>query len=58
MLGIWTQSSMWHGIAAAPIFAWELALGVWLVIKGFKPSRVTAGMTAAGSPAAYQNTAV
>jgi hypothetical protein len=58
MLGIWTQSSMWHGIAAAPIFAWELALGVWLVIKGFKPSRVTAGMIAAGSPAAYQNTAV
>jgi hypothetical protein len=58
MFGIWTQSSVWHGIAAAPIFAWELSLGVWLVIKGFKPSRVTAGMTAAGSPPAYQNTAV
>ena len=25
-------------IATAPIFAWELSLGLWLVIKGFKPS--------------------
>ena len=58
MFGIWTQSTVWHGIAAAPIFAWELSLGVWLVIKGFKPSPVTAGMTAAGSPPVYQNSAV
>jgi hypothetical protein len=32
-------------IATAPIFAWELSLGLWLVIKGFKPSPITAGMT-------------
>lgn len=25
-------------IATVPIFAWELSLGLWLVIKGFKPS--------------------
>ena len=33
-----------------PIFAWELSLGVWLVDKGFKPSPITTGMTAAGNP--------
>jgi hypothetical protein len=25
-------------IATAPIFVWELSLGLWLVVKGFKPS--------------------
>jgi Domain of unknown function (DUF4386) len=31
-------------IATVPIFLWELSLGVWLVVKGFKPSPITAGM--------------
>jgi len=31
-------------IATVPIFVWELSLGVWLVVKGFKPSPITAGM--------------
>jgi hypothetical protein len=30
-----------HVIAAAPIFFWELSLGVYLVVKGFKPSPAT-----------------
>jgi Domain of unknown function (DUF4386) len=25
-------------LAALPVAAWELSLGVWLVVKGFKPS--------------------
>ncbi|HEX2048775.1 MAG TPA: hypothetical protein VHF27_13495 [Acidimicrobiales bacterium] len=28
-------------IAALPVAAWELSLGVWLVVKGFKPSPLT-----------------
>jgi hypothetical protein len=32
------------GVATAPIFVWELSLGVWLVVKGFEPSPITAGM--------------
>jgi hypothetical protein len=36
-----------HVIAAAPIFFWELSLGGHLVVKGFKPSPLTA--RAAGS---------
>jgi hypothetical protein len=32
-----------HVILAAPIFFWELSLGVYLVVKGFRPSPITAG---------------
>jgi hypothetical protein len=35
-------------VATVPIFVWELSLGLWLVVKGFKPSPITAGMLAAG----------
>jgi hypothetical protein len=31
---------------ALPVAAWELSLGVWLVVKGFKPSSLTTGITA------------
>ncbi|MGY1836067.1 DUF4386 domain-containing protein [Blastococcus sp. SYSU DS0510] len=31
-----------HGLAALPIAAWELSLGVYLVVRGFLPSPVTA----------------
>src|ERR1700722_1960839 len=34
-------------LAALPVAAWELSLGVWLVVKGFRPSPITAGMPAA-----------
>jgi hypothetical protein len=39
--GGYELGSVWHGIAAAPIFAWELSLGVWMVVKGFKPAPIT-----------------
>src|SRR2546421_416763 len=31
---------------ALPIALWEFSLGVWLVVKGFQPSPITAGMGA------------
>ena len=37
-------SSSW-GIAAIPIALWEFSLGVWLIVKGFRPSPITAGMS-------------
>jgi hypothetical protein len=43
--------------AAFPVAAWELSLGVWLVVKGFRPSPITAAMDAAGTPRAYQEVA-
>jgi len=41
--------------AALPVAAWELSLGVWLVVKGFKPSPITAGMTATDTAPAYHD---
>ena len=38
-------------IATIPIFVWELSLGVWLVVKGFKPSPITAGTAEPKVPA-------
>ena len=42
-------------LAALPVAAWELSLGLWLVIKGFKPSSITAGMTATDTAPAYHD---
>jgi|SRR5829696_7022778 len=38
LLGLNDQVSVWSGIVAAPIFAWEPSLGIWLIVKGFDPS--------------------
>ncbi len=46
------------GLAGIPVAAWELSLGVWLVVKGFRPSPITAGIDAASTPGAYQDVAV
>jgi hypothetical protein len=45
-------------VAALPVALWELSLGVWPVVKGFKPSPITAGMVAAGTPPAYRDVTV
>ena len=47
-----------RAIATFPVAAWEFSLGVWLVVKGFRPSPVTAGMEAASSPPAYSDVTV
>jgi|SRR5437868_306395 len=48
MFGLWDQVSVPSAIATIPIALWELSLGIWLVVKGFRPSPITAGMTASG----------
>ena len=58
MFGIWEQVSLPAGIATVPIALWEVSLGVYLVVKGFKPSPVTAGMTAAETRPAYHHASV
>ena len=45
-------------LAAVPVGAWELSLGVWLVVKGFRPSPITAAIDAATTPSAHQDVAV
>jgi hypothetical protein len=44
-------------LAALPVGAWELSLGVWLVVKGFMPSPNLTGMATASAPPAYQDVA-
>jgi hypothetical protein len=48
--GAYPLGSLWHGIASAPIFAWELSLGAWMAVKGFRPSAITATTVPADAP--------
>jgi hypothetical protein len=41
LFGLFDQVSAPAVLAAFPIAAWEFSLGVWLVVKGFKPSPIT-----------------
>ena len=55
------QHSSLTGLAVLPVIpvaAWEFSLGVWLAVKGFKPSPITAEIDAASTPRAYQDVAV
>lgn len=45
-------------LAAVPVAAWELSLGLWLTVKGFKPSPITTGMATASTPPSCQDAAV
>src|SRR5258705_12593472 len=48
-IGSYGLGAVWHGIAAAPIFVWELSLGVWMVVKGFRSSAITTTPSLVGS---------
>jgi hypothetical protein len=58
MFGLKDQLSTLSGLAVLPIALWEFSLGVYLVVKGFKPSPVTAGMTTNSTPHTYHDAAV
>lgn len=49
MFGVNEQFSLLSLVALPGIFFWELSLGVYLVVKGFRPSPLTAGTTGAGA---------
>jgi hypothetical protein len=42
LFGAFAQVSLPVAIATIPEFLWELSLGIYLVVKGFKPSPITA----------------
>jgi hypothetical protein len=46
IFGVFDQTSPVGVIAALPIALWEFSLGVWLVVRGFSPSPITAATTA------------
>jgi hypothetical protein len=50
ILGLNEQTSVLSGIVVIPIFLWELSLGLWLTVKGFRPSAVAALAADPGTP--------
>lgn len=52
MLGAWTQMTAIGTVAALPVAAWEFALGIWLVAKGFRPEALAALPSPVLSPTA------
>jgi hypothetical protein len=41
IFGVAEQNSVWFAPGGVLIFVWELSLGIYLTVKGFKPSRLT-----------------
>jgi Domain of unknown function (DUF4386) len=41
VLGLTEQGSVWF-FGAVPVALWELSVGIWMTVKGFKPSPLTA----------------
>jgi Domain of unknown function (DUF4386) len=46
LLGVFEAGSAPQVIATAPEFVWELSLGIYLMVKGFKPSPILSGTIA------------
>jgi hypothetical protein len=44
MMGFIELDGTWQTLAAIPEFFWELGLGLYLIVKGFKPAPSTTGM--------------
>lgn len=47
LFGVIGRSSGVAGLLVIPDALWELLLGIWLVVRGFKPSPIAAGKEAA-----------
>lgn len=46
VLGVIEGGSTWQNVASIPEFFWELSLGIYLIVKGFRPSPITAAVDA------------
>jgi hypothetical protein len=42
LFGVLEPGGVAHNIAAIPEFFWELSLGIYLTVKGFRPSTAAA----------------
>ena len=54
MFGVVDRISTVTGIAAVPIAVWEFSLGVYLIVKGFKPCPITDAMREDATPPAIR----
>jgi Domain of unknown function (DUF4386) len=55
LFGLYEDVSIPGFAAAVPVLAWELSVATWMIVKGFKPSPITADLTSTGRQAAYQH---
>jgi hypothetical protein len=46
LFGLWPQFSPISALAALPIAAWEFSLGLYLLVKGFRPAPIAAAFDA------------
>jgi hypothetical protein len=44
MFDVIERGSILQGVATIPEFIWELSFGIYLIVKGFKPSPILAGV--------------
>jgi hypothetical protein len=51
VLGVTEPGTPWHGISVAPIFFWELFVGLWMTFKGFRKDAPLMVEAAAGTTA-------
>ena len=58
MFGVVDRVGTVTGIAVIPIALWELSLGVYLIVKGFKPCPITDAIREEATPPAYREVAV
>jgi len=40
LFGAYEQTGGWHFLASIPEIAWELSLGIYLIVNGFRPSPI------------------
>jgi hypothetical protein len=52
LFGLWTQVSPASALLTIPIAVWEFSLGVYLIVKGFRPSPLTAATVLGSTPPA------
>jgi hypothetical protein len=38
LFGIFPQFSFWAAVTAIPVFAWEICLAIYLIVRGFRPT--------------------
>ena len=55
MFGVIDRTSTAAGILVIPDFIWELSLGIYLVVKGFKPCPITDAMLEDVTPPAHRD---
>jgi len=55
MFGVIDRTSTAAGILVIPDVIWELSLGIYLVVKGFKPCLITDAMLEGATPPAHRD---